>query len=108
MGAKAIRFTRSCRTTPAMTNDRFLPFAFPAVASKKITAAFDGGRMTSDGRRITALAIASSTDFCESVGGLATQSAATSFVYRHSRSSFRSGSPVPSETMLRVACGRPT
>ena len=49
MGAKAIRFTRSCRTTPAMTNDRFLPFAFPAVASKKITAAFDGRRMTSDG-----------------------------------------------------------
>jgi hypothetical protein len=32
-----------------MTNDRFLPFAFPAVASKKITAAFDGGRITSDG-----------------------------------------------------------
>ena len=32
-----------------MTNDRFLPFAFPAVASKKITAAFDGRRMTSDG-----------------------------------------------------------
>jgi hypothetical protein len=27
--------TRSCRTTPAMTNDRFLPFAFPAVASKR-------------------------------------------------------------------------
>src|SRR5262249_46176123 len=32
-----------------MTNDRFLPFAFPTVASKKITAAFDGGRITSDG-----------------------------------------------------------
>src|SRR5215472_16404426 len=32
-----------------MTNARFLPFAFPAVASKKITAAFDGGRITSDG-----------------------------------------------------------
>src|SRR5262249_2658169 len=32
-----------------MTNDMFLPFAFPAVASKKITAAFDGGRITSDG-----------------------------------------------------------
>jgi len=32
-----------------MTNDRFLPFAFPAVASKKITAAFDGGRITSEG-----------------------------------------------------------
>jgi DDE family transposase len=32
-----------------MTDDTFLPFAFPAVARKKITAAFDGGRMTSDG-----------------------------------------------------------
>jgi hypothetical protein len=32
-----------------MTNDRFCPFAFPAVASKKITAAFDGGRITSYG-----------------------------------------------------------
>src|SRR6266705_2162327 len=50
--------------------------------------------------RITALAIASSTDFCESAGGLATDSAATSFVYCHSRSSFRSGSPVLWETML--------
>jgi DDE family transposase len=49
LGAKAIRFTRSCQTTPATTNDRFLPFAFPAVARKKITAAFDGGRITSDG-----------------------------------------------------------
>jgi hypothetical protein len=32
-----------------MTDDTLLPFSFPAVMGKKITAAFDGGRMTSDG-----------------------------------------------------------
>lgn len=32
-----------------MTDDTLLPFAFPAVGRKKITAAFDGGRITSDG-----------------------------------------------------------
>jgi hypothetical protein len=32
-----------------MTDDTLLPFAFPAVAHKKVTAAFDGGRITSDG-----------------------------------------------------------
>ena len=31
-----------------MTDDSLLPFSFPAVARKKITAAFDGGRITSD------------------------------------------------------------
>ncbi|HSF95006.1 MAG TPA: IS1380 family transposase [Thermohalobaculum sp.] len=32
-----------------MTDDTLLPFSFPAVRSKKITAAFDGGRITSNG-----------------------------------------------------------
>lgn len=32
-----------------MTDDTILPFAFPAVERKKVTAAFDGGRITSDG-----------------------------------------------------------
>ena len=32
-----------------MTDNTILPFYFPAVARKKITAAFDGGRLTSDG-----------------------------------------------------------
>lgn len=35
--------------TPAMTDDNLLPFSFPAVCRKKVTAAFDGGRLTSDG-----------------------------------------------------------
>lgn len=32
-----------------MNDNTILPFSFPAVARKKITAAFDGGRLTSDG-----------------------------------------------------------
>jgi DDE family transposase len=32
-----------------MTDDNLLPFGFPAVCRKKITAAFDGGRISSDG-----------------------------------------------------------
>src|SRR3984893_2185157 len=35
--------------TPAMTDDTILPFSFPAVHAKKVTAAFDGGRLTSNG-----------------------------------------------------------
>ena len=32
-----------------MTNSSLLPFSFPAVGRKAVTAAFDGGRLTSDG-----------------------------------------------------------
>lgn len=32
-----------------MSEDSLLPFGFPAVQRKKVTAAFDGGRLTSDG-----------------------------------------------------------
>src|SRR6266702_4154781 len=35
--------------TLAMTDDTILPFSFPAVSRKKITAGFDGGRLTSNG-----------------------------------------------------------
>ena len=41
-------FNRAAQNTPAMSDDRELPFIFPAVCRKKITAAFDGGRLTSD------------------------------------------------------------
>ena len=37
------------RATPAMSDDTVAPFLFPAVSRKKVTAAFDGGRITSDG-----------------------------------------------------------
>ena len=32
-----------------MSDDTTLPFSLPAVGGKKITAAFDGGRLSSDG-----------------------------------------------------------
>ena len=32
-----------------MTDDNLPPFSFPAVSRKQVTAAFDGGRLTSDG-----------------------------------------------------------
>src|ERR1700739_469267 len=32
-----------------MTDDTILSFSFPAVQAKKVTAAFDGGRLTSNG-----------------------------------------------------------
>lgn len=37
------------RTAPAGSDDSAPGFSFPAVGRKKITAAFDGGRLTSDG-----------------------------------------------------------
>jgi hypothetical protein len=36
-------------TTAAMTDDTIPLFAFPAIEGKKVTAAFDGGRLSSDG-----------------------------------------------------------
>ena len=41
--------TESDAATPAMVEDNLLPFSFPAVERKKVTAAFDVGRITSDG-----------------------------------------------------------
>src|SRR3954454_14106766 len=37
------------RATPAMSEDTPMRFDFPAVQRKKVVAAFDGGRLTSDG-----------------------------------------------------------
>ena len=37
------------QTTPAASDDSRTRFGFPAIARKKVTAAFDGGRITSDG-----------------------------------------------------------
>ena len=34
---------------PATDDDTILPFSVPSICQKKITAAFDGGRITSDG-----------------------------------------------------------
>jgi hypothetical protein len=41
--------TADWSATPAASEDNLLPFGFPAVERKKVTAAFDGGRLSSDG-----------------------------------------------------------
>src|SRR5271169_4701592 len=48
MGVEAIRCAPSAGATPAMTDDRPLAFTLPAVSRRKVTAAFDGGRLSSD------------------------------------------------------------
>ena len=48
MGVKTIQRTLNTPATPAMTDDSPLSFSLPAVSRKKVTAAFDGGRLSSD------------------------------------------------------------
>ena len=49
MGVETNLWAESDAATPAMDDDTLLPFSLPAVERKKVTAAFDGGRLTSDG-----------------------------------------------------------
>ena len=49
MGVETILRASRLAATPAMTDDSLLPFSLPSVERKKITAAFDGGRISSDG-----------------------------------------------------------
>ena len=50
-------FARSGGSTPATLKDTLLPVSLPSVQRKKVTAAIDGGRMTSDGRVMLLAAI---------------------------------------------------
>ena len=48
MGVETILRASRLGATPAMTNDSQLSFSLPSVSRKKVTAAFDGGRLSSD------------------------------------------------------------
>lgn len=48
MGVETILCAPRHAATPAMTYDSQLTFSLPAVSRKKVTAAFDGGRLSSD------------------------------------------------------------
>ena len=48
MDVKTIQRASNSPATPAMTDDSPLTFSLPAVSRKKVTAAFDGGRLSSD------------------------------------------------------------
>ena len=58
------------RATPAMSDDTIEPFGFPAVGRKKVTAAFDGGRLTSDGGVMLLAAVERRMGIAESFAGL--------------------------------------
>jgi hypothetical protein len=48
MGVKTIRCALSAGATPAMPQNTPFAVPYPSLARKKVTAAFDGGRLSSD------------------------------------------------------------
>ncbi len=48
MGVETIPRASRLTATPAMTDDSQLSLNLPSVSRKKVTAAFDGGRLSSD------------------------------------------------------------
>ena len=48
MGVETILRASRLTATPAMTDDSQSTFSLPSVSRKKVTAAFDGGRLSSD------------------------------------------------------------
>jgi hypothetical protein len=48
MGVETILRASRLTATPAMTDDNQLSFNLPSVSRKKVTATFDGGRLSSD------------------------------------------------------------
>jgi hypothetical protein len=52
-----------------MDDDNLLPFSLPAVARKKLTAAFDGGRLTLDGGVLLLAAVERRMQIAERLAG---------------------------------------
>src|ERR1700693_4201060 len=48
-GVDATLNSRTESTMPATADDTLLPFSLPNICKKKVTAAFDGGAISSDG-----------------------------------------------------------
>jgi hypothetical protein len=81
-----------------MSEDSLLPFHFPAIGRKKVTAAFDGGRLTSDGG-VMLLAAA------ERRLGLADKLAALIFDPRDPNLVTHSLADILRARILAIACG---
>ncbi len=81
-----------------MVEDTLLPFSLPSVQRKKITAAFDGGRMTSDGGVMLLAAIESSL-------GIATRLASVIADPRNQALVSHSVADIVRARMLAIACG---
>ena len=57
------------QATPAEIDDSAAPISFPAVGRKKVTAAFDGGRLTSDGGALLLAQAEHSMGICAQLAG---------------------------------------
>jgi hypothetical protein len=97
-GVETIPPARSRRAPPAMSDDSFLSFDFPAVGRRKRAAAFDGGRMSPDGG-VMLLAAA------ERSPGVARRPARRVAGRRDPRLAAHSAAGIPRGRMPAIACG---
>ena len=81
-----------------MRNDTTVPFGFPAVARKKVTAAFDGGRITSDGGVMLLAAAERQLGLVERLAGLIADPRNPAFVTHSVADILRA-------RVLLIACG---
>src|SRR5271156_5266804 len=81
-----------------MLEDNLLRFSFPAVARKKVTAAFDGGRITSDGGVMLLAAVGRRIAVAQKLPSLSPAPRPPLFVTRRSADILRA-------RVLAIACG---
>ena len=81
-----------------MRNDTTVPFGFPAIGRKKITAAFDGGRLTSDGGVMLLAAAERRLGLADRLAGLIADP-------RHPLLITHSVADILRARMLLIACG---
>jgi len=81
-----------------MLEDSLLPFSFPAVERKKVTAAFDGGRITSDGGVMLLAAVEKQLGIADRLASLVTDPR-NPLLVRHSVAD------ILRARMLAIACG---
>jgi hypothetical protein len=81
-----------------MIEDSLLPFSLPSVQRKKVTAAFDGGRMTSDGGIMLLAAVETSLGIAERFASLIADPRNPALVTH-------SVADVLRARMLAIACG---
>jgi hypothetical protein len=98
LGVDASLSTQSRRATPALSDDTTAPFLFPAVGRKKVTAAFDGGRITSDGGVMLLAAAERRVGIADRLAGLIADP-------RHPLFVTHSVADILRARMLAIACG---
>jgi hypothetical protein len=81
-----------------MPKDTLLPFAFPSVGRKKVTAALDGGRITSDGGVMLLAAVERSMGIASTLAGMIADPRNPVFVTHSVADILRA-------RMLAIACG---